>query len=256
LAAVRIVARNRSRGALHANGRPVTAEDLAAESGIPVRACAAAVKLLASPEIGWLTHEPPSDADQPGNARATPGQSAPIERATPGGRPAIAPSREEQRRKDINPPNPPAASPLVGGGGGGGELTADGDEARTLLVRAGVSPRKARELAQAHPLPAVRAAIEQGKRGDTPAALTVSLLERGDAAEAVHQPEATAKQAAGRAWLARAPREHVENALREFRAEHPDAQGSDAELRGRLTFAEFVGGRLCPSPVAAAGGER
>lgn len=154
------------------------------------------------------------------------------------------------------PPTPPTAAPRGGGGGGGG-LSAPQREGKARLRALGVSPTRSDALARTHTLDEIDAAVRAARaKGDDPPALAVALLERGDAAEEATAPEVKARQQAGRAWMAKAPRASVENAVRDFRAAYPDVPRSDAEVRGMLTFAEFVGCRLQQVAAQAAGGER
>lgn len=98
---VRIVARGKTKGELVDKGRELTASDMAAETGIPVPQCKAAIDLLKSAEVGWLTDT------EPVSGRFENGEEPASERLQNG-------SRAEQSRADKKRENKKADGEPVG----------------------------------------------------------------------------------------------------------------------------------------------
>jgi len=105
---LRMVQRGKTQGVLAVKGKPITAIDVAAETGISVKLCQAGMTLLESEEIGWLVPHVPGRASVQLDGVSA-GQRAADERRDDGERTAeerraagFQPSkrREEKRREE------------------------------------------------------------------------------------------------------------------------------------------------------------
>lgn len=96
---VRLCQRERTHGRVLVKGKPMTALDVAAETGISVKQVEAAIKILTSAEIGWLlpvsrvTRDMVLDSEWPVVNRAATGQEPASDRA-------VTAIREEKRREE------------------------------------------------------------------------------------------------------------------------------------------------------------
>lgn len=139
---LRLCQRERTHGMVTVKGKPVQPIDISAETGIPMKQVAAAMKVLASDDIAWLipvskvTEDMVLPGEWPVGNRAATGQEPANNRATIGVKPLSEKRREEEEK------NNSSNSTLL--------LGATGPAAAPIAAAAaGIPPDKVQERAEA-----------------------------------------------------------------------------------------------------------